>query len=151
MQYMQHLRAGSSDNWHISLRFAQNVLKEGLDPLYLIRYLSNIGEVISITTLADAIPAAAEMNAETFYLAFEIDLKSSASKETISEVFEFAHQGSMIHIMPPHSKTTQYIELIRSLPEEEARLGELLVATGTLTQHELEDGLNAQQDRKSVV
>ncbi len=135
----------SSDNWHISLRFAQSVLKEGLDPLYLIRYLSNIGEVISVTTLADAIPAAAEMNAETFYLGFEIDLKSSASKETISEVFEFAHQGSMIHIMPPHSKTTQYIELIRSLPEEEARLGELLVATGTLTQHELEDGLNAQQ------
>lgn len=34
----------SSDNWHISLRFAQGILKESLDPIYMIRYLSNIGE-----------------------------------------------------------------------------------------------------------
>lgn len=138
----------SSDNWHLSLRFAQSVLKEGLEPLYMIRYLSNVGEIISITTLADAMPEAGEMDAETCYLGFEIDLKSDAKKETIAEVFEFAHVGSLIHILPPHSKTTEYVELIRTLPEDETRLGEILVATGALTQHELEDGLNAQQ--KSV-
>lgn len=138
----------SSDNWHISLRFAQSVLKEGLDPLYLIRYLSNIGEVISITTLPDAIPEVAKMNAEIFYLGFEIDLKSNASKETISEVFEFARDDSLIHILPPHSKTTEFVELIRTLPEDEIRVGEILVATGALTQQELQDGLSAQQ--KSV-
>jgi two-component system chemotaxis sensor kinase CheA len=136
----------SSDNWHISLRFAQSVLKEGLDPLYMIRYLSNIGKIISITTLADAMPEAADMDEEACYLGFEIDLKSDANKETIAEVFEFAHQGSLIHILPPHSKTTEYVELIRTLPEDDARLGEILVATGALTQHELEDGLNAQQE-----
>jgi two-component system, chemotaxis family, sensor kinase CheA len=136
----------SSDNWHISLRFAQSVLKEGLDPLYMIRYLANIGKIISITTLADALPEAAEMDAEACYLGFEIDLKSDANKETIAEVFEFAHQGSLIHILPPHSKTTAYVELIRTLPEDEARLGEILVATGALTRHELDDGLNAQQN-----
>ncbi len=71
----------SSDNWHISLRFGQNVLREGLDPLYLIRYLSNLGKIVSITTLPDAMPEAAEMDAETCYLGFEIDLKSEAKKE----------------------------------------------------------------------
>lgn len=136
----------SSDNWHLSLRFAQSVLKEGLDPLYMIRYLSNIGKIISITTLADALPEAEEMDAEACYLGFEIDLKSDANKDTIADVFEFAHQGSLIHILPPHSKTTEYVELIHTLPEDQARLGELLVATGALTQHELEDGLNAQQN-----
>ena len=136
----------SSDNWHLSLRFAQSVLREGLDPLYMIRYLSNIGKIISITTLADALPEAEEMDAEACYLGFEIDLKSDANKDTIADVFEFAHQGSLIHILPPHSRTTEYVELIRTLPEDEARLGELLVATGALTQHELEDGLNAQQN-----
>ena len=136
----------SSDNWHISLRFAQSVLKEGLDPLYMIRYLTNIGEIISIATLADAMPEAAEMDAEACYLGFEIDLKSDAKKDTIAEVFEFAHQGSLIHILPPHSKATEYVELIRTLPEDEARLGEILVATGALTEHELEDGLNFQQN-----
>jgi two-component system chemotaxis sensor kinase CheA len=135
-----------SDNWHISLRFAQSVLKEGLDPLYMIRYLSNIGKVISITTLDDAMPETGDMDAEACYLGFEIDFRSDANKETIAEVFEFAHQGSLIHILPPHSKTTEYMELIRKLPEDEARLGEILVAAGTLTRHELEDGLNAQQN-----
>jgi len=135
----------SSDNWHISLRFAQSVLKEGLDPLYMIRYLSNLGKIVSITTLADAMPEAAEMDAEACYLGFEIDLQSDANKETIAEVFEFAHQGSLIHILPPHSKSTEYVELIQALPEDEARLGEILVATGSLTEHELEDGLNSQQ------
>jgi two-component system chemotaxis sensor kinase CheA len=136
----------SSDNWHLSLRFAQSVLKEGLEPLYMIRYLSNVGEIISITTLADAMPEAGEMDAEACYLGFEIDLKSDAKKETIAEVFEFAHVGSLIHILPPHSKTTEYVELISTLPEDETRLGEILVATGALTQHELDDGLNAQQN-----
>jgi two-component system, chemotaxis family, sensor kinase CheA len=136
----------SSDNWHISLRFAQSVLKEGLDPLYMIRYLSNIGKIVSITTLADSMPEAEEMDEEACYLGFEIDLKSDADKETIAEVFEFAHQGSLIHILPPHSKTTEYVELIRTLPEDGTRLGEILVATGALTQHELEDGLSAQQN-----
>ena len=135
----------SSDNWHISLRFAQSVLREGLDPLYMIRYLSNIGRVVSIVTLADAMPDAADMDAEACYLGFEIDLKSDANKDTIADVFEFAHMGSQIHILPPHSKATEYIDLIHALPESDSRLGELLVATGALTRHELDDGLNFQK------
>ncbi len=136
----------SSDNWHISLRFGQNVLREGLDPLYLIRYLSNLGKVVSITTLPDAMPDAAEMDAETCYLGFEIDLKSEAKKEDIADVFEFVRDGSLIHILPPHSKTSEYVELIRSLPEDEIRVGEILVATGALTKQELDDSLSVQQN-----
>lgn len=136
----------SSDNWHISLRFGQNVLREGMDPLYLIRYLSNLGKVVSITTLPDAMPDAAEMDAETCYLGFEIDLKSEAKKEDIADVFEFVRDGSLIHILPPHSKTSEYVELIRSLPEDEIRVGEILVATGALTKQELEDSLSVQQN-----
>ena len=135
----------SSDNWHISLRFGQNILREGLDPLYMIRYLSSLGDIVSITTLPDAMPEAAEMDAEAFYLGFEIDLKSAAKKETIADVFEFVLDGSLIHILPPHSKTTEYVELIRSLPEDEIRVGEILVATGALTRQELQDSLSAQQ------
>jgi len=135
----------SSDNWHISLRFGQNILREGLDPLYMIRYLSSLGDVVSITTLPDAMPEAPEMDAEAFYLGFEIDLKSEAKKEAIADVFEFVIDGSLIHILPPHSKTTEFVELIRSLPEDEIRVGEILVATGALTRQELDDGLSAQQ------
>lgn len=134
-----------TDNWHISLRFGQNVMRDGMDPLSFLRYLSTLGEIVSITTMFDALPFADEMDAESCYLGFEIDFKSEADKATIAGVFEFAREGSLIHILPPHSKLTEYIELIRSLPESETRLGEILVTTGALTQQELEAGLSEQQ------
>ncbi len=134
-----------TDNWHISLRFGQNVLRDGMDPLSFLRYLSTLGEIVSITTMFDALPLANEMDAESCYLGFEIDFKSDADKATIAGVFEFAREGSLIHILPPHSKLTEYIELIRTLPESETRLGEILVTTGALTQQELEAGLSEQQ------
>lgn len=134
-----------TDNWHISLRFGQNVMRDGMDPLSFLRYLSTLGEIVSITTMFDALPLADEMDAESCYLGFEIDFKSDADKATIAGVFEFAREGSLVHILPPHSKLTEYIELIRSLPENETRLGEILVATGALTQQELESGLSEQQ------
>jgi len=134
-----------TDNWHISLRFGQNVMRDGMDPLSFLRYLSTLGEIVSITTMFDALPIADEMDAESCYLGFEIDFKSEADKATIAGVFEFAREGSLIHILPPHSKLTEYIELIRTLPESETRLGEILVSTGALTQQELEAGLSEQQ------
>jgi two-component system chemotaxis sensor kinase CheA len=134
-----------TDNWHISLRFGQNVMRDGMDPLSFLRYLSTLGEIVSITTMFDALPFADEMDAESCYLGFEIDFKSDADKATIAGVFEFAREGSLIHILPPHSKLTEYVELIRSLPESETRLGEILVTTGALTQQELEAGLSEQQ------
>jgi two-component system chemotaxis sensor kinase CheA len=135
-----------ADNWHISLRFGPDVLRNGMDPISFLRYLSTLGEIVSITTLPDAMPNAAEMDAESCYLGFEIDFKSDADKATIAGVFEFAREGSIIHILPPHSKVEEYVQLILTLPEGEKRLGDILVATGALTQQELEDGLSAQQN-----
>lgn len=135
----------SSDNWHISLRFGKDVLRDGMDPLSFIRYLSRLGRVVSVATLPDAMPQAAEMDAETCYLGFEIDFKSDADKATIANVFEFVSEGSLIHILPPHSKLTEYVALIQALPEEDIRVGEILVATGALTQQELENALSTQQ------
>ena len=134
-----------SDNWHISLRFGSDVLRDGMDPTSFLRYLSTLGEIVSITTLADAMPAAQEMDAETCYLGFEIDFKSEADKGTIAGVFEFVREGSSIHILPPFSKISEYIELIRNQPEKDTRLGDILVATGALTQVELEHGLQTQR------
>ncbi|HQS57987.1 MAG: chemotaxis protein CheA [Gallionellales bacterium 35-53-114] len=135
----------SSDNWHISLRFGQNVLRDGMDPLSFLRYLGKLGKIVSLTTLPDAMPEAGKMDAETCYLGFEIDFKSDADKAAIANVFEFVREESLIHILPPHSKISDYLELIRALPESEIRVGEILVATGALTQQELADGLNTQK------
>ena len=132
-------------NWHLSLRFGKDSLRNGMDPLAFIRYLSTLGSIVTITTLTDGLPDADDMDPETCYLGFEIDLKSDASKEAIEAVFEFVREDSIIHILPPNSCLNNYIELIRSLPEDERRLGELLIDSGVLTRQELEASLQLQQ------
>jgi len=134
-----------SGNWHLSLRFGVDIFRNGMDPLSFIRYLATLGEVVSLSTVTDGLPGAETMDPETCYLGFEIDLNSAASKEAIEGVFEFVREDSRIHILPPNSLISTYIELIRSLPEDDSHLGEILVKSGVLTQRELEEGLHAQK------
>lgn len=135
----------ASDLWHISLRFGPQVFRNGMDPQSFLRYLTTLGDIVSITTLSDAMPSAADMDPESCYLGFEIDFKSAADKNTIANVFAFVADDCAIHILPPHSKIAEYVELIQRLPESEARLGEILVSSGALTPHELEEGLAQQR------
>ena len=133
-----------SDCWHVSIRFGRDVMKNGMEPLAFLRYLLNLGEIVHLTTLCDAMPAAEQMDPECCYLGFEITLRSHASKDQIENVFAFCRDECDLHILPPHSKVSDFIELIERLPEETMRLGEILVKAGALTQAELEGGLRRQ-------
>jgi two-component system chemotaxis sensor kinase CheA len=131
--------------WHISLRFGRDVLRNGMDPASFLRYLSTLGDVVSTTTLCDAMPVAAEMDPESCYLGFEIDLRSEAGKETIEGAFEFVRDDCQIRILPPNSRIEEYVGLIAALPEDNDRLGEILVASGAVTHAELAQALAEQQ------
>lgn len=134
-----------TNNWHISLRFGIDVLKQGMDPSSFIKYLQQIGSIISLTTLPHKIPSLEEIDPEGCYLGFEIDLQSESSKEEIEAVFEFVEEDCEIRILPPRSAISSYIELIKSLPEEDEMLGELLIKGNVLTHNELQKALNDQQ------
>lgn len=133
-----------SDLWHISLRFGLDVLRNGMDPLSFIRYLSTLGDIHHITTLLNHIPSADEMDPESCYLGFEISFESNADKATIESVFEFVSEDCLIRILPPRSKITEYLRLIAELPEDDLRVGEMLLRSGTLTQSELDAALRLQ-------
>jgi len=139
---------GDSDYWHISLRFGRGVLQNGMDPIAFLRYLGKLGKVVGIATVPDALPAAEEMDAELCYLGFEIAFDSTADREAIAGVFEFVQDDCEIRIIPPHSKVSHYVDLIRALPEQDARLGEILIRCGSVTAHELQGALQHQQDEK---
>ena len=134
-----------SGAWHISLRFGRDVLRNGMDPASFLRYLTTLGDVIHTTTLCDAMPAAAEMDPESCYLGFEIDLRSEASKETIEGAFEFVREDCEIRILPPNSRIGEFVQLIAALPENNDRIGEILVASGAVTHAELAHALAEQQ------
>ena len=130
--------------WHISVRFGPEVLRQGMDPENFLRFLETLGDIRHLETLADAMPAAAEMDPELCYLGFEIALESSADKQSIEDIFAFVRDECQLAILPPNSKVADYLELIRDLPEDPLRLGEILVRVGALTADELADGLRAQ-------
>jgi two-component system chemotaxis sensor kinase CheA len=138
---------GGAEHWHLSLRFGAGVLRNGMDPLSFIRYLSTLGSIERIVTLHDAVPALDALDAEACCLGFEIAFKSDADKATIENVFEFVIDDCALRIVPPHSRTAEYIELIGQLPEEPSRLGEILVRCGSVTAHELENALRSQQQQ----
>jgi two-component system chemotaxis sensor kinase CheA len=135
----------AGDVWHISLRFGQDVLKNGMDPLSFIRYLATLGEIRHLTTVADALPDAAGMDPECCYLGFEISFRSEADKARIESVFEFVREDCQLYILPPGSRLADYINLIETLPESSVRLGEILVACGAVTQRELDESLALQE------
>jgi two-component system chemotaxis sensor kinase CheA len=139
---------GDSDYWHISLRFGRGVLQNGMDPIAFLRYLGKLGRVVGIATIPDALPAADDMDAELCYLGFEITFDSKADREAIAGVFEFVQDDCEIRIIPPHSKVSEYVNLIRALPEQAVRLGEILVRCGSVTAHELEDALHQQSGKQ---
>jgi len=133
-----------TDAWHISVRFGPGVLRNGMDPLSLLHYLTSLGEITTLTTLADALPTAEKMDPECCYLGFEIGFQTRASKAQIEQVFDFVRDECTLYILPPNSRIGEYLKLIDELPEDNMRLGEILVRSGALTQAELDDGLSAQ-------
>ncbi|MEW6765123.1 MAG: chemotaxis protein CheA [Pseudomonadota bacterium] len=130
-----------SDNWHISLRFTPDVMRHGLDPLAFLCYLERLGDLVHVETLFEGLPSLEAMDPETCYLGFEIDLASEASKQAIEDVFEFVSEECTLHILPPRAHIEHYASMIRALPEEDMLIGDILVRSGALSPHELEEAL----------
>ncbi len=131
-------------NWHISLRFHADLLRNGFDLASFVRYLSRLGEIRFLEVIDDALPELAELDPESCHLGLEIDLQTQASKAEIEEVFEFILDFCTLRILPPDSALSDYLALIQALPETDERVGQILVASGLLTEHELAESLSAQ-------
>lgn len=134
----------SNENWHLSLRFGPDVLRNGMDPLSFIQYLKGLGRIVFLHTTLESLPPIAEFDPESCYLGLEIDLLADVEKSTLESVFDFVREESRIRILPPRARIGEYIKLIESVPESCLRLGEILVAGGTLTQAELAEALRLQ-------
>lgn len=134
-----------NDFWHISLRMQADAMQQGLDPLYFFNFLAKLGEIVHLSLLSTELPPILELQAENLYLGFEIDLDTTVSKEEIASVFDFMRGECDLHILPPRSKVADYMLLINTLPEESMAIGEILVASGALTESELEEALEIQR------
>lgn len=135
----------ATDHWHISVRFGPNVLRNGMDPLSFLRFLQTMGKIVEVVVLHDKLPNPANMDPESCYLGYELVFESNASKAAIENAFEFVRDDCQLRILPPHSRTTDYIRILdEESYESSARIGEMMVHCGALTQQELDAALHTQ-------
>jgi two-component system chemotaxis sensor kinase CheA len=91
-------------DWRLCVRFGAGVLTSGMDPLGFIRYLQTFCEIVALQVLDDALPPPAEMDPESCYLGFEIELRTAASKASIEAAFDFVREDCTLSVTPVVSK-----------------------------------------------
>ncbi|WGW01579.1 chemotaxis protein CheA [Vibrio sp. YMD68] len=131
--------------WHISFRPAPDVLKDGLDPISFIRYLSTQGELVSVHLMDEGVNTASSFDPSQCYLGFEIRFLASTTRQAILDAFEFILNDADLTIIPPNGHVNAYIDLINQLPDSSRKLGEILVEVGALNQDELNQCLSMQK------
>jgi two-component system chemotaxis sensor kinase CheA len=90
--------AAAGDDYKVCVRFGPNVLTSGMDPLGFIRYLQTFCEIRTLQILDDQMPAPAEMQAQTCYLGFEMDLRTASSPASIESAFEFVREDCTLSV-----------------------------------------------------
>jgi two-component system chemotaxis sensor kinase CheA len=93
--------ATEEGSWHISLRFGQDALRNGLDPISFIRYLGKIGTVRELVTITDSVPELVALDAEACHLGFEITFHGDVTRADLEQVFEFVVEDCDIKMLAP--------------------------------------------------
>lgn len=133
------------DTWHISVRFGEDLFRDGFDPASFVRFLSQLGQITDISLIDGLIPSdLSQFDPESCYLGLEIRLYTDAGKTAIEDAFEFIRESTFLRILPPDSKTEDYLQLLNELPDTRGRIGEILVSVGAITESELERALCLQ-------
>ena len=126
----------ANPNWHVSLRFGPDVLRQGMDPVAILRYLATLGEITAIRCITDAVPMLAEIDPEACYLGFELALASSSSPAEIEGTFDFIRDDCLIHLLAPHAPLAAYRSMIGALSKD-PDMREILLALGSLDADEI--------------
>jgi two-component system, chemotaxis family, sensor kinase CheA len=82
--------------WHLRFRPAPDVFQTGMDPLLVVRDLTEAGALRSVRLDASALPPLEQLDPGECYLAWEMELESSRSESEIRDVFAFVEDGAEI-------------------------------------------------------
>ncbi len=130
--------------WTISARFGPETFRNGMDPLSIARYLGTIGAVKSIRCGTDTVPPLVNLNPESCYLSFFMELETAANREDIEGAFSFVIDDCELDVVAPETPDQKLARAIEEMPET-PRLGDMLVSVGAVTHDKLQQVLSTQQ------
>ncbi|WP_273826033.1 chemotaxis protein CheA [Pseudomonas asplenii] len=98
----QHAPAVAADRltWQVSISFCEELFRNGFDPAAFLRYLNRLGEITTLHTRSDALPALDRLDPETCHLGFDFELYTAASRGEIEDVFEFIQDFCELRLNP---------------------------------------------------
>ncbi|HEY6447031.1 MAG TPA: chemotaxis protein CheA [Acidobacteriaceae bacterium] len=85
--------------WHIRFVPEPDLLRNGSDPLLLLRELGSMGELQARASL-DSVPPLAELDPECCYIAWEMTLATDAAENALRDVFIFVEDQCTLEILP---------------------------------------------------
>jgi two-component system chemotaxis sensor kinase CheA len=135
--------------WTISARFGQETFRNGMDPLSIARYLGGLGQVVSVRCGHDGVPPLVNLNPETCYLGFAMQLLTTASRDDIEGAFSFVIDDCELDVVEPETPDQKMARALDDLPGT-PRLGDMLVSVGALTQDKLAQVLSTQESSRGM-
>lgn len=136
--------SGAAMVWTISARFGPETFRNGMDPLSIARYLGSMGRIVSVKCGIDTVPPLVNINPESCYLGFAMELESSATREDIEGAFSFVIDDCELDVQSPETPGQKLVRAIESIPET-PRLGDMLVQVGAVSPDKLAQVLSTQQ------
>ena len=140
---------GGVTKWTISARFGPETFRNGMDPLSIARYLGGMGKVLAMRCSTDLVPSMVNLNPETCYLSFAMELESAASRDDVVGAFSFVADDCELDVIAPETPGQKLAREIEEMPET-PRLGDLLVSVGAVTQDRLAQVLTTQQQTRGM-
>jgi two-component system, chemotaxis family, sensor kinase CheA len=92
-------------DYEIRFRCDENAFRKGLDPLLVLRELSERGEILETRTDAGSLPPLSDLDPERCYLTWTLRLRSTEREGQLRESFAFVEEGSDIEIRAGASPT----------------------------------------------
>lgn len=89
-----------SRTWQLRFTPGPGLLREGLDPLLLLRELASLATIRQLRCDSSRLPALNDLDPESLYLAWTITFDSQAKEQALRDVFEFALDSSSLELAP---------------------------------------------------
>ncbi|HEX5354673.1 MAG TPA: chemotaxis protein CheA [Aquabacterium sp.] len=149
---------GTDCMWRVWVQFGGDALRNGLDPLSFLRYLSTQGTVHKVKVLSSQVPDLQALDAEECHMGFEVEFETSGDRDSIASVFEFAIDDCELHIDPlspakvegPSDLAASLVDVVESVVKDEQVEDEQVVDAEPAERRTAQgDRRKASRDRRS--
>ena len=89
--------------WRISARFGADTFRNGMDPLAILHYLAELGEIVETHCDTQAVPTLEAIDPETCHVAFALTLLTAQDLNAIEEAFSFVRDDVELSIEGPRA------------------------------------------------